>query len=84
MSVFCAFFYIIATLRVGMLEIRAGEFVVAQKVNGNKSHGPEKSGDFAAPTLFAPGPILLTQKLRSFVKMAGSSMRWARAWRAWS
>lgn len=68
-----------SVLQVGTFEIRAGEFVAAQKVNHNESDGPENSADSAAPSLFARGPILLTQKLRSFVKMAASSMRWMRA-----
>jgi hypothetical protein len=71
------FLGVMGALRVGRFEIWAGEFVAAQKVNENKSNGPENSADSGAPSLFAPGSIPLTQKFRSFVKMAGSSMRWA-------
>jgi hypothetical protein len=64
--------------RVGTFKNWAGELVVAQVVKGHKSNGPEKFGDSASWNLSDRGPILLTQKLRSFVKMTVGSMLWAR------
>jgi hypothetical protein len=40
-----------APLRVGTFENRAGEIVIAQKLNRNETNGPEKSGDSAGRNL---------------------------------
>lgn len=57
----------------------AGEVVVAQKVKWHGLNGPEKFSESAGRNLLDRMPILLTQKLRSFVKMTAGSMLWGKA-----